>query len=204
MRTQFERDYVKVAVLADADGKVERVEVDVDNGVHEVVVKRVMRHGRPQWEIKGGAFVGGGSNRIFEDVWAAIPDYFVKGGRRYDVANVVAEVIDATGAISPATNGLSSATADIKAAVADFKSRFLGDITMRLLRHLLEAEGYSVKPDLQIMRTLGARARECAAYHEMMGSMYDRFFLDGGNPPNVHELKEMSEDWASLNEFLED
>lgn len=200
MRTQFERDDVRVTVSQDTDGKVERIDVNVADGVHEVIVKRVMRHGETQWEIKGSMF--GNCDTTFEGIWAAIPDFLQKDDRRYAIAAVVGEVVDATGRVAPDRNALSVARANVEHVVEDFKRRFLGDFTMRLLRQLLEAEGYSVRPNRHIMKKLGPRARDCFAYHEIAGAMVDRLFTSD-EAVHVDEMMKMSEDWALLNEFLE-
>jgi hypothetical protein len=200
MRTQFERDGVKVAVSQDSKGKVDRIDVNVADGVHEVVVKRVMRHGEMQWEIKGSMF--GNAALSFEEIWATIPDFVQKNGRRYHIASVVGEVVDATGKVTPEGNAISAARAAVEHAVEDFKKRYQGDFTMRLLRQLLEAEGYSVRPDRHFMKKLGPRAWDCFAYHELAGELVDRMFSQD-DPPHVEEMFKMAEDWSLLKEFLE-
>lgn len=200
MRTQFERDQVKVAVFQDGGGQVERIDVDVAGGLHEVVVKRVMRHGDVHWEIKGALLASHATT--FPGIWEAIPTFIEREGQRYPIVSVVAEVVDATGRVTPGGDGLSSGRSCVEHAVEDFKRRFLGDQTMQLMRRLLEAEGYSVKPDREVMRKLGGRAFECFAYHEIAGELFDSMFSRDA-PIHVEEMFKLAGDWSLLNEFLE-
>ena len=200
MRTEFEREDVKVTVLHNANHEAERIEAVVGNGVHQVVIRRAMRHGRLHWEIKGGA--PGLEDGSFEDAWAAIPIWLEKDGRRYDVAKIVAEVVDATGRVTPTGDAFSSASGEVERAIDDFKRRFLPAKTIQLLRRLLAAEGYSVTPDRDLIKKLGSGAQNSAAYHEIAGTLVDRLF--DKEPLDALELMKMSADWANFKDWLDE
>lgn len=198
MKVQYEFDGVVVQAEAGPDGRVTALDVSVAEAGQNVHVRPTTFDGRPTWTITGipGSFIG-----PFDGAWEQLYELDHKG-RTYQLHRAIAEIVDAQGMVTEPGTGLSAAIAKCKAAISDLEKGYLTAEVVELLRGLLADEGYSVVPDLGRLKKLGFGARNCFAYHEIVGNAWDRM-TRGKDGVSVEELLKHTEFYNAFHEFLE-